>query len=83
MSQDWRPEVDSDVVPNINPLIELVFKPDTLGKRPAPAEIQLLLSHAHGLLTEAERELQRKIDGHDKMREHEQAFGIHNPNADD
>jgi len=88
MSQDWTPEIDSAVVPaeigsDANPLIELVFKPDALGKRPAPAEIQFLLSHSHGLLAEAERELQRMIDGHDKMREHEGSSGVHNHDADD
>jgi hypothetical protein len=83
MSEDWTPEIDSAAVPNASPLIELMFKPDALGKRPAPAEIQFLLSHAYGLLAEAERELQRMIDGPDKMREHEGSSGVHNPDADD
>jgi len=86
MSQDWTPEIYSAVVPaeigsDANPLIELVFKPDALGKRPAPAEIQFLLSHSHGLLAEAERELQRMIDGSDKMREHGVRSDVHNPDA--
>lgn len=84
MSQDWTPETHNAEVPDqvaleTNPLIELAFKPDILGKRPAPAEIQLLLAYSRDLLAEAERELQRTIDGPDVMREHIRDFDVHNP----
>ena len=88
MSEDWSPDnhcaaVPAEIGSDANPLIELVFKADALGKRPAPAELQLLLSHAHGLLAEAERALHRLIDGPDKMREHGQDLGVRNPDASD
>jgi len=88
MPEDWTPETHNAIAPtetahDVNPLIELVFKLDVLGKRPAPAELQLLLSHAHGLLAEAERALHRLIDGPDKMREHGQDLGVRNPDASD
>ena len=74
MSEDRTPETHNAAMPveaahDVNPLIELAFKPDVFGKRPAPARIQLLLSYSRDILAEAEIEYRHMIDGPDKMRE--------------
>lgn len=62
-------EFINHAVPSENLLIDLVFKPNTLGKRPAPAEIQVLLAYSQEILAEAAREEQRIIDEPSTMRE--------------